>query len=502
MANYNDLKSSGNYDYSKGPKSIYYAKGDENLPAVVLNVPQIDDDDEWGGTSRIAHEKAIDYIGELWLSVKDPLGNGSGLESEMGALIGEAGIIKDLFKDDVEPSVVLGNVTVSGQDDKISIGSQTELTGDHLTMGSTSVTDNTDYSEIKFKQDTSIRFTENSENKHIEFTVNGQVYRFTSDGLFLPGDAALSIGNLSTDEINAQKVHASLEVTTPRIYNRGGGLDAGINMVVYCAQKIKLGTGQFNEQGEIDIGTTVMQVTYDYVELLGDMISDGGTIGTKRKPFGSIYSDTVETKLIQAYDPPSEINADPVPTTLELKANDIRITGHSSWDIEPKQIVDFNNDRMETRVDILPTNTGTQDIGSENLEFLNVYTKTMRADTVVAPRLKEIKLIQAYEWVEQTTSNITLDIKGKNVRFFSERGDDTMVEVMDITGDQINIRESIVPVLGNINIGSTESYLHSVYSQYGVHDTVFINDTETGGSVAVKVKDGQLEVGGQAVAYQ
>jgi len=65
-----------NYNFSKGPKEIYNAIGDEQLFDVVLNIPQDDQDDEWGGTQRIALERIVDEVGSLRLIVKDPLNNG------------------------------------------------------------------------------------------------------------------------------------------------------------------------------------------------------------------------------------------------------------------------------------------------------------------------------------------------------------------------------------------------------------------------------------------
>ena len=78
MPDYSDFTSmSSIYDFSKGPKSLYYAKGDEDLFAVVLNVPQRDDDDEWGGTERVALERVADEIGTLQEWVLNPGGGGA-----------------------------------------------------------------------------------------------------------------------------------------------------------------------------------------------------------------------------------------------------------------------------------------------------------------------------------------------------------------------------------------------------------------------------------------
>jgi len=90
MANLDAYKpDASNYDFSKGPKEIFNAQGDQGLFDVILNIPQDDQDDEWGGTERVAFERIINEVGSLRFIVKDPLNPGAGnrgLETIVGNL--------------------------------------------------------------------------------------------------------------------------------------------------------------------------------------------------------------------------------------------------------------------------------------------------------------------------------------------------------------------------------------------------------------------------------
>ena len=118
-SSYDQYKTTGEYDFSKGPKSLY--QPDPNAPidsifsGVVLNVPQTDTDDEWGGTSRIAEERIIDKLGALELEVEGLAGVG-GLKNQMLDLVGTTVKITsftDPFIDMSVPKISLGIVTAT-----------------------------------------------------------------------------------------------------------------------------------------------------------------------------------------------------------------------------------------------------------------------------------------------------------------------------------------------------------------------------------------------------
>ena len=137
MSDYDQFRSdSTQYSFSKGPKSLYVPLSDGSstgilLDGVVLNVPQTDTDDEWGGTDRIALERIVDKVGKLEYEVEDPRGSGAGgLVNQMDSLIGTSGIINLSAH-----SLTLGTVLINGTLNTISIGTTTELTAESLMIG-------------------------------------------------------------------------------------------------------------------------------------------------------------------------------------------------------------------------------------------------------------------------------------------------------------------------------------------------------------------------------
>jgi hypothetical protein len=120
-SSYDQYKTTGEYDFSKGPKSLYQPDPDPNAPidsifsGVVLNVPQTDTDDEWGGTSRIAEERIIDKLGALELEVEGLAGVG-GLKNQMLDLVRttvKIASFTDPFIDMSVPKISLGIVTAT-----------------------------------------------------------------------------------------------------------------------------------------------------------------------------------------------------------------------------------------------------------------------------------------------------------------------------------------------------------------------------------------------------
>jgi len=72
--------------YGKGPKSLY-STNNEEIFEVILNVPQMDDDDEWGKTETIALRQIIDRVTTIVQEVEDPNATGtSGLVNQVTAL--------------------------------------------------------------------------------------------------------------------------------------------------------------------------------------------------------------------------------------------------------------------------------------------------------------------------------------------------------------------------------------------------------------------------------
>lgn len=141
MADQDYLSYSSVYtSFSKGPKSVYNGIGDEMLPGFIFNVPQMDDDDEWGRTARIADERGADFIARIYKTLFNPynvpltdrLGNpivlnpgeaGSDIvvADNMIRLIGRSGINSGYF-DLTVPNLTLGDIVIDGSINTITIG--------------------------------------------------------------------------------------------------------------------------------------------------------------------------------------------------------------------------------------------------------------------------------------------------------------------------------------------------------------------------------------------
>jgi len=211
MANYDDFMSVGGlYDFSKGPKGLYYASGDENLFGVVLNIPQTDDDDEWGGTERIALERITDEIGTLQEYVLDPAGGGNGLTTRVAAL--------ETVVDVTNSTVTVGNTTIDGTTDTITISSSALLDGETLQLGGTGAFSIDEISanryDVSFK-DIDLRMSDDGVTRTLTIAVGSTSYIFgattlTVADLTISGDlnvtGDLAITNLAmTGDITGVK---------------------------------------------------------------------------------------------------------------------------------------------------------------------------------------------------------------------------------------------------------------------------------------------------------
>jgi hypothetical protein len=206
MADYTEYQSSNSaYNFSKGPKSLYYGKGDDELLGVVLNVPQTDVDDEWGGTERIAWERVVDQVSQLMVEVEDPYNSGtSGLINRVNVLLGVPGGSSGYFDTSV-PSLTLGTVIVNGALNKINIGTTTEISSNSLSFGTSAFTisGSTNSYSIKFRKNELI-FTDDT----------GGVNPVATD-LYIDGVKRLSITRPYAGS-------NSFDITSLNFYSRSG----------------------------------------------------------------------------------------------------------------------------------------------------------------------------------------------------------------------------------------------------------------------------------------
>lgn len=133
------------FGFSKGPKSVYYGVGDEMLPGAILNVPQTDEDDEWGRTQRITDERTYDFIAKIYKTLFDPYnsipdvslvpgeaGSEINVAKSMIKLIGRSGIDTGVF-DLANSTMHLCGVTLDGVNEYLRLG-DAELSSTYLSF--------------------------------------------------------------------------------------------------------------------------------------------------------------------------------------------------------------------------------------------------------------------------------------------------------------------------------------------------------------------------------
>jgi hypothetical protein len=199
------------YNFSKGPKSLYVPTGTSVtsiLSGVVLNVPQTDTDDEWGGTERISMERLIDKTAVLEVAVEGVSGTG-GLKNQMKTLIGTGTTPGSIpFFDYTKPSLTLklladaAGVTIDGALKTVTIGTAPTLTETSLTLGNDlSISTLTNYSSVKYRQAAFNLLDDNvlSPSATISLgTISPVIYSFGTTAFTVPaGVAATFNGDLS-----------------------------------------------------------------------------------------------------------------------------------------------------------------------------------------------------------------------------------------------------------------------------------------------------------------
>ena len=194
MADSDFLSYSSVYEnFSKGPKSIYYGIGDEMLPGAILNVPQTDEDDEWGRTQRISDERSYDFIAKIYKTLFDPynsIADISFVPGEAGSevnvakniikLVGRAGIDTGVFDLSV-PSLTLGDIVVDGSNENILIGSGFEATETSLKLNTYfEMVSTSEKGTISYK-DVSADWYDYNGDKKFTITVDGKAYLYSTE---------------------------------------------------------------------------------------------------------------------------------------------------------------------------------------------------------------------------------------------------------------------------------------------------------------------------------
>lgn len=376
---YNSIYNS----FSKGPKSIYYALGDEMLPGAILNIPQDDKDDEWGRTERIALERNYDFIGRIYKTLFDPYnsmpeislvpgeaGSELNIAKNMIKLIGRPGIEEGVFNLSI-PKLTLGNVEVNGDTDKITIGSGLELSSNQISLSSLLTINNTsNKGSINFKN-VKIDLNDNGTIKNIEINVDGKKYTFTKDGIEL--DVGLTIGVNGTSLLNS-----SGDLTTKNIFPiENKNYDIGSPSLLYrhlYSDKITnfyLCTNYIHpfysyiEIGKADFSTRLSL----YSEFLTMKVLDKNVLRVESLSEGIIFGDT-------AY-------------LLRIKSNETKVyTNNFSFYTSESEMVPYfsiSPSSINTVKDIVPLFPSIVSIGANDVPFgygyiSNIYSRIGKFD--------------------------------------------------------------------------------------------------------------------------
>jgi hypothetical protein len=339
MADYSQYNSNNNaYEFSKGPKSLYFGLGDDQLLGLVLNVPQTDADDEWGGTERIGWERIVDKVSQLMVEVEDPYGSGTGgLVNRVNALLGTPGGAAGLI-DLTVPSMTLGDIIINGSLNKVTIGTTAELAENSLKLADFTISQGSNsYSAVYGKN--SLKFFDDLLNTpYTDILVDGNAFRFTvvsglgefqTVRLKVTGTAELGNVTMTSSTI------ANLSVT--------GTLTTG-NIVPAVTATSDIGSS----------GVTYRQVYSDTVTSTNLMcsINLGGDIGSNAVRWGTVYTEYLNVS--------SSIYC----------AGSISATSISSTNASI-------GDTLEARL-FTPYNDGNpHDIGATGQRWENIYAKNL-----------------------------------------------------------------------------------------------------------------------------
>jgi hypothetical protein len=400
MAESDFLSYSSIYEtFSKGPKSIYYGVGDEMLPGAILNVPQNDEDDEWGRTQRISEERTLDFIAKIYKTLFDPydsLADISLTPGESGSeinvakniirLVGRAGIDIGVFDLSI-PSMTLGDVVVNGGDNSILIGSGFEATETTLKL-------NTFYEFAGTATEGTLAFKnvmatlkEDGSDIRFEIKVNSDRYLFSQDSgaplLLLPVGGILQVrGTTKTNEILPNANDA---------YNIGSG-DLRYSNIYATKLTTKDGVYSTDPAAWVLSGpnltivnsitsTTMMSLTYQSVTLnlltftqsMFPSVTEASDLGSETLKYRDIYAQRLTTNdgVYSTH-----------PTAWELSGPNLTIVNSiTSTTMMSLTYQSITMDLPTFTQSLFPLSTDNSDIGSSILRYNTIYTKDISADT-------------------------------------------------------------------------------------------------------------------------
>jgi hypothetical protein len=367
MADYTEYQSSNSaYNFSKGPKSLYYGKGDDELLGVVLNVPQTDVDDEWGGTERIAWERVVDQVSQLMVEVEDPYNSGtSGLINRVNVLLGVPGGSSGYFDTSV-PTLTLGATIINGALNKINIGTSTEITQNSLSFSSSAFTINGTSSTYSIKYNTNeLKFTDNlTTNRGLSLLIGGStvfslikspytatpVLGILADTIItgtMSVSGLASLGAITSSTLNISFINSStLHICGTSIRFFGA---ASTENPVFTMSSTQVGPSVNFIPGSsgLDVGSTLSK--FKDIHLSGTVNADSGIFAYNRTTF--------------------LFNNGSFDTTLHICGTSIRFFGAASTE-DP--VFTMSSTQVGPSVNFIPGRSGL-DVGSTSNKFKDIH---------------------------------------------------------------------------------------------------------------------------------
>lgn len=344
--------------YSKGPKQLYFNQNyDETLFSVVLNVPQNDEDDEWGRTEIIGMRQVVDRLTALVADV-----NGTDV-SVTGGLVKRVTQIETIV-DFANTQVTVG--TTALKQGELDFGSGSKLTSSSLlfsTLFSLQASSSPDTVLMKFLNDDKLYLKalqqaggsklfelKSGDDTYIRLTkgtANDQIYLVAST-VSITGDISHQSGDLWTNNLMSNVVRLGGPTTTGQVIgvsnlslssasNTEGTVNISgetINMQQDNSAYISLvsdsiglipGSGGFVSV----IGTLVLgdlELTYSDSKIS----ADDGTSSYSLLSTGLTYSHTVRATTLSIND--ETIRLDRGTSSLLIIGTDARISGDNSDD--------------------------------------------------------------------------------------------------------------------------------------------------------------------------
>lgn len=500
MAESDFLSYSSIYEsFSKGPKSIYYGVGDEMLPGAILNVPQQDEDDEWGRTQRIADERLYDFIAKIYKTLFDPYnsipevslvpgeaGSEINVAKSMIKLIGRTGIDTGVF-DLVNSRMRLCGVTLDGVNEYLRIG-DAELSSSSLNFnnlfGMYQVSGET-FGTITYGNVYTRWFDDNSAPR-FDISILGKVFSFGLESgeptFSLPVGGILKVpGKITSNDINPSADHA---------YNIGcGGLRFnGVYSLngyfdIVHAGEIRtnyITTRQYNTP--IDIGASDLSDTVDIRAKALNIYDMDVSV-----PCLKIYEDSLSGYTGRVMDIGDPAGNHIINFLVKTGSEGTACGGFNVFTAGDPTRAAFGVSEFYAFLNrsLIPGETDTVALGVPYSRFLETYTKQLYVDEIYAEkglftrRTDQWYICGPQLYIRNSSTGENVMAIGGPVRSTQFYGNILSTNVIPVDTDTYNV--------GSDGNRFNEIHTRFVYSQFGVTSSSTTSWTLSGPNLDIKV---------------